>query len=96
MLLLIHQQLFRLPHYFKSKLICRTHRRKELVKFLIDAGADVNIQANDGCKALDLALVIVMSESFYIFSCILFLKSRTRLLKIFCQCFAQETPKNRI
>ena len=40
-------------------------RRKDVVKYLIQAGGDLNMQARDGCKALDLALVIVsgMSDS---------------------------------
>lgn len=35
------------------------HRRRNLVKYLVTvACADVNLQAKDGCKALDLALVL--------------------------------------
>lgn len=46
-------------HFFFS------FRRKDVVKYLIQAGGDLNMQARDGCKALDLALVIVsgMSDS---------------------------------
>lgn len=41
-----------------------------MVEYLVQVGADVTIQANDGCRALDLALVIINSKFilFYMYS----------------------------
>ncbi|XP_071824281.1 ankyrin repeat and SAM domain-containing protein 6-like [Apostichopus japonicus] len=39
------------------------HRKLEMVEYLVQVGADVTIQANDGCRALDLALVIINNEN---------------------------------
>ena len=32
------------------------------MQYLVREGADVNLQAKDGCKALDLALVVVTGK----------------------------------
>ncbi|XP_072052011.1 ankyrin repeat and SAM domain-containing protein 6-like [Amphiura filiformis] len=39
------------------------HRRRNLVRYLVNAGADVKLQAKDGCTALDLAFVVVTNDN---------------------------------
>ena len=40
------------------RLVILLFRFKEVAKLLIESGADVNIQANNGCRAFDIGSII--------------------------------------